>query len=166
MSGDDYSEYVKMMYQKGYYVSPYHIHLISSEVYCIGNNIIIVPSDIEGEDKIYVFTGASQKVATLSNPTEFRLYLEDVHGSEFKGDDNIMLSLARPNSIVNLYTRNYATWKFGLTFDKGIHLDSDKYLIFQAQKEIHKFDIDICDIDLFEYKRKIKRNDDRMMWLD
>lgn len=169
MSGDNryyYSEYVKVMYQKGYYVSPYYINLVSDEVYCIGNKIIIVPLNIEGEDKVYVFTGISQKATTLSEPTEFKLYLEDVDGLEFKDNDNIMLSLVRPNDVVNLYTRNYATWKFGLTFDKGIHLDPDKYLIFQAQKEIHKFDINIYNVDLFEYKRNVKSKDDRMMWLE
>jgi hypothetical protein len=171
MNGDtrySYLEYVKMMYQKGYYVSPYYINLMSDEVYYIENRILIVPTNIEGEDKVYVFTGISQKMTTMSEPTEFKLYLEDTHGHEFRDDDNIMLSLIsliRPN-IVNLYTRNYATWKFGVMFDKGVYLDPDKYLMFQAQKEIGIFDIDIVNIDLFKHKIKVERKYDRMMWLD
>ena len=168
MSGDtrySYDEYVKMMYQKGYYVSPYYINLMSEEVYCIDNKILIVPAYIEGEDKVYVFTGTSQKVATLSEPTGFVLYLEDIEGCEFRDNDNIMLSMVRPNDVVNLYTRNYAAWKFGLTFDKGIHLDPDKYLMFQAQKEIGIFDIDVRNVDLFRHKKKAER-EYRMMWLD
>lgn len=169
MSGDthySYDEYVKMMYQKGYYVSPYYINLMNDEVYCVENKILIIPTYMEGEDKVYVFTGMSQKVTMLSGPTEFKLYLEDINGLEFKDSDNIMLSLIKSNDVVNLYTRNYATWKFGITFDKGIHLDPDKYLMFQAQKEIGIFDIDIVNIDLFKYKRKVERKDDRMTWLD
>jgi hypothetical protein len=169
MSGDtrySYDEYVKMMYQKGYYVSPYYINLTSDEVYCIGNKILIVPSNIEGEDKVYVFTGISQKTTTLSEPTEFKLYLEDIDGLEFKDSDNIMLSLVRPNDIVNLYTRNYATWKFGVMFDNGVHLGPDKYLMFQTQKDICKFDIDIYNVDLFEHKINVVRKDDMMMWLE
>ena len=165
-TGYSYGEYVKMMYQKGYYVSPYYISLMSDEVYCIENKILIVPAYEEGEDKVYVFTGISQKVATMSEPTEFKLYIEDINGAEFKDRDNIMLSLIKSNDVVNLYTRNYATWKFGIMFDKGIHLDPDKYLIFQAQKEIGTFDIDIINVDLFKQKKKVKRKDDRMMWLD
>ena len=168
MSGDtrySYDEYVKMMYKKGYYVSPYYINLMSEEVYCIDNKILIVPAYIEGEDKVYVFTGTSQKVATLSEPTGFVLYLEDIEGCEFRDSDNIMLSMVRPNDVVNLYTRNYAAWKFGLTFDKGIHLDPDKYLMFQAQKEIGIFDIDVRNVDLFRHKKKAER-EYRMMWLD
>ena len=161
-----YDEYVKMMYQKGYYVSPYYISLMSDEVYCIENRILIVPANIEGEDKVYVFTGMSQKVTTMSEPTEFKLYLEDVHGHEFRDGDNIMLSLIRPNDMVNLYTRNYAKWKFGVMFDQGVHLDPDKYLMFQAQKEIGTFDIDIINVDLFKHKKKVERKYDRMMWLD
>lgn len=169
MSGDlryTYDEYVKMMYQKGYYVSPYHINLMSDEVYYVDNKILIVPAYMEGENKVYVFTGKSQKTTILSEPTEFKLYLEDINGLEFKDSDNIMLSLVKPNDMVNLYTRNYATWKFGVMFDKGIHLDPDKYLIFQVQKEIGTFDIDIINVDLFRHKKKVERKDDRMMWLD
>ena len=169
ISGDtrySYDEYVKMMYQKGYYVSPYYINLMSDEVYCVDNKILIVPVYVEGEDKVYVFTGISQKATILSEPTEFKLYLEDIDGLEFKDSDYIMLSLVTANDVMNLYTRNYATWKFGITFDKGIHLDPDKYLIFQAQKEIGTFDIDIVNVDLFKYKRKLERKDDRMMWLE
>ena len=168
MNGDphfSYGEYVKMMYQKGYYVSPYYINIMSDEVYCVDNKILIVPAYIEGEDKVYVFTGTSQKITTLSESTEFILYLEDTEGREFRDGDNIMLSLARPNDVVNLYTRNYATWKFGLTFDSGIHLDPDKYLIFQVQKEIGIFDIDVRNVDLFRHKR-IERRYDRMIWLE
>jgi hypothetical protein len=169
MSGDtrySYDEYVKMMYQGGYYVSPYYISLMSDEVYCIGNKIFIVPSNIEGEDKVYVFTGISQKVTTLSEPTEFKLYLEDIDGLEFKDSDNIMLSLVRPNNVVDLYTRNYAAWKFGVMFDNGVHLDPDKYLMFQAQKEIGTFDIDIINVDLFKHNMKVEKKYDRMMWLE
>ena len=168
MNGDphfSYGEYVKMMYQKGYYVSPYYINIMSDEVYCVDNKILIVPAYIEGEDKVYVFTGTSQKITTLSESTEFILYLEDTEGREFRDGDNIMLSLARPNDVVNLYTRNYATWKFGLIFDSGIHLDPDKYLIFQVQKEIGIFDIDVRNVDLFRHKRKVERSD-RMIWLE
>ena len=168
MNGDtrySYGEYVKIMYQKGYYVSPYYINIMSDEIYYVDNKILIIPVNTEEEDNVYVFTGASQKITTLSEPTEFVLYLEDAEGSEFRDGDNIMLSLIRPNDVINLYTRNYAAWKFGLTFDKGIHLDPDKYLMFQAQKDIGKFDIDIHNVDLFRHK-KIKRNCDRMMWLD
>ena len=168
MSGDprySYGEYVKMMYQKGYYVSPYYINIMSDEVYFVDNKILVVPY-IDGEDKVYVFTGASQKIITLSDPTEFVLYLEDVEGREFRDSDNIMLSLVLQNDVVNLYTRNYAAWKFGLTFDKGIHLDPDKYLMFQTQKEIGIFDIDVRNVDLFRHKKKIDRKSDRMMWLD
>ncbi len=169
MSGDNrysYDEYVKMMYQKGYYVTPYYISLMSDEVYFIDNKIFIVPVYVEGEDKVYVFTGISQKMKTLSEPTEFKLYIEDIDGLEFKDNDNIMLSLVKSTDIVNLYTRNYATWKFGVMFDNGIHLDPDKYLIFQVQKKIGTFDIDIINVDLFKHKRKIERKYDRMMWLE
>lgn len=169
MSGDNhysYGEYVKMMYQKGYYVNHYYINLMSDEVHCVGNKIFIIPYNIEGEDKIYVFTGISQKATTLSEPTGFKLYLEDIDGLEFRDNDNIMLSLVRPNDVVDLYTRNYAAWKFGLTFDRGIQLDSDKCLMFQTQKEISKFDIDIYNVDLFEYKIKVEKKDDRMVWLE
>ena len=161
-----YDEYIKMMYQKGYYVERYHIHLMSDEIYYVGNKILVVPTNIEGEDKVYVFTGISQKMMTLSEPTKFILYLEDINGLEFKDSDNIMLSLVKPKDVENLYTRNYATWKFGLTFDKGIHLDPDKYLMFQTQKEICKFDIDIYNVDLFRHKTKVEREYDRMMWMD
>lgn len=161
-----YDEYVKIMYQKGYYVSPYYINLTSDEVYCIGNKILIIPAYIEGEDKVYVFAGISQKATMLSEPTEFKLYLEDIDGIEFKDNDNIMLSLIKPNDVVNLYTRNYTTWKFGVMFDKGISLDPDKYLMFQTQKEIGKFDIDIINVDLFKHKRRVERKHDRMMWLE
>lgn len=160
-----YDEYVKIMYQKGYYVSPYHINLMNDEVFCIDNRILIVPTYIEEEDKFYVFTGISQKATMLSEPTEFKLYLEDAQG-EFRDNDNIMLSLVRPNDIVNLYTRNYATWKFGVIFDNGIHLDPGKYLMFQAQKEICIFNIDITNVDLFKHNRKVERKYDRMMWLE
>lgn len=162
-----YGEYIKLMYQKGYYVSPYYIDIMSDEVYCIENKIFIVPTYIEKEeDKIYVFTGISQKEMTISNPTEFILYLEDIEGREFRDEDNIMMSLVRGNDIKNLYTRNYATWKFGVEFDKGIHLDHDRCLIFQTQKEIGKFNIDIRNIDLFRYYKKIENKIDRMMWLE
>ena len=169
MSGDPrytYDEYVKMMYQKGYYVERYHIYLMSDEVYYIDHRILIVPAYVEGEDKVYVFTGKSQKVITLSDPTEFTLYLEDINGLEFKDSDNVMLSVVKPNDIVNLYTRNYAAWKFGLTFDRGVNLDPDKYLMFQTQKEIGTFDIDIRNVDLFRNNRKVEREHDRMMWID
>jgi hypothetical protein len=168
MSGDNYSygEYVKMMYQKGFYVRPYYINLMSDEVYCIGNKIFIIPFNIEGEDKVYVFTGTSQKATILSGSTKFRLYLEDIDSLEFKDNDNIMLSMIKPNNIVDLYTRNYATWKFGLSFDKGIQLDPDKCLMFQTQKEIQKFEVDIQNIDLFEHKINTEIKDDRMMWLE
>ncbi len=161
-----YEQYVKMMYQKGYYVSPYYISLMSDEVYYVDNRILIVPANVDGEDKVYVFTGTSQKSTINSEPTEFMLYIEDINGLEFKDGDNIMLSLVKPNGVVNLFTRNYATWKFGITFDKGISLDPDKYLMFQAQKEIGVFDIDIIDVDLFRRKKKVERKNDRMMWLE
>lgn len=166
MSGYSYGEYVSIMYQKGYYVERYSIGLMSDEVYYIDNKILIVPAYVEREDKVYVFTGTLQKIAIIGEPTEFKLYLEDINGLEFKDSDNIMLSLVNTNDVVNLYTRNYATWKFGVVFDKGIYLDPDKYLMFQTQKDIGTFDIDIINVDLFRHKKKVEREHDRMMWLD
>lgn len=162
-----YDEYVRLMYQKGFYVSPYNINITSHEVYCVDNKIFIVPICLDSEIVVYVFTGTIQKMAILSEPTEFRLpYIEDTEGNEFKDSDNIMLSLIKPNDIVNLYTRNYASWKFRVSFDRGIHLEQDKYLMFQAQKDIGKFDIDIDNIDLFKHKNKVERKHERMIWLD
>lgn len=166
MSIYSYSEYVGIMYQKGYYVERYNIGIMSDEVYNIDNKILIVPEDVEREDKIYVFTGTSQKMTIIGDPTEFKLYLEDKNGSEFKDSDNIMMSLVNTKEVTNLYTRNYATWKFGVTFDTGIRLDSNKYLMFQTQKDIGVFDIDIINVDLFRHKKRIGRTYNRMMWLD
>lgn len=162
-----YDEYVRLMYLKGYYVSPYNINIKSREVHYLENKIFIVPIALDGENVVYVFTGKIQKIRMLSEATEFRLiYVEDKEGNEFKDNDNIMLSLVKPNGIVNLYTRNYATWKFGVKFDNGIHLEQDKYLIFQAQKDIGKFEIEIDNIDLFKYKNKTEKKHERMLWLD
>ncbi len=161
-----YDEYVKIMYQKGFYVGPYNINITSHEVYCIDNKILIVPIMLDSEIAVYVFTGTIQKMTIMSEATEFRLtYIEDKEGNEFKDSDNIMLSIVKPKDVVNLYTRNYATWKFGVKFEKGIHLEQDKYLMFQAQKDIGKFDIEIDNIDLFKYKNR-ERKYERMMWLD
>jgi hypothetical protein len=47
-------------------------------------------------------------------------------------------------------------------------MESQRFLIFRAQKEIVKFDIEINNIDLFVYKHKRKREDfnNDMMWVD
>lgn len=161
-----YDEYIKLMYQKGFYIYDHNIDLMSHEIYSIDNKIFILPIALNGENVTYVFTGTSQKIATCGEPTEFRLYLEDAQGKEFKDDDNIMMSLVRPKDCKNLYTRNYATWKYGVSFETGIHLEQDKYLMFQTQKEIGKFDIEINNVDLFKRKNKTERKNERMMWLD
>lgn len=128
--------------------------------------IVRLPIALNGENVTYVFTGKTQKIAMCSEPTEFKLYLEDDQGKEFKDDDNIMMSIIRPKDTVNLFTRNYATWKYGISFEIGVHIEQDKYLMFQSQKEIGKFDIEINNIDLFKRKNKIERKNERMMWLN
>ena len=123
---------------------------------------------VKNDKYVYVFTGSLQKRIIPSNITEFRLSLEDETG-EFKDSDNIMLSSVSKfsDSPIDLFTRSYAQWKFGVQFDKGIHLDSDKFLIFRTQKEITKFDIEINNIDLFTYKHKTRREDsNEMIWID
>ena len=164
----EYGQYVGTMYEKGYYVIDYSITITSDEVSCFGNKIFINPI-ISGNDRfVYIFTGLVQKKIIPNEITEFKLYLEDEKG-EFKDNDNIMLSASVPNGTpVDLYTRSYAQWKFGVQFDKGIYMESERFLIFQAQKEITKFDIEINNIDLFVYKHKRKRevfNRD-MIWVD
>lgn len=161
----EYSQFVRLMYQKGFYVYQYNIDLTSYEVYFFDNKICIIPIAPVDEDIRYVFTGTSQKTKILSKPTEFSLYLEDDHGKEFEDHDHIMLSIVKDSNIENLFTRNYSSWRFGLTFNKGIHLDSDRYLILQSHKNIGLFDIDIKNIDLFK-KKIIDNRSDKMMWLD
>lgn len=164
----EYSEYVGMMYEMGYYVQQYDIYTISDEVSCSGNKILISPMIYDDDKFVYIFTGTIQKRIIPSDITEFRLYLEDDKG-EFKDNDNIMLSVMKFNeSPIDLFTRSYAQWKFGVQFDKGIHMDSDRHLIFQAQKEIAKFDIEINNIDLFVNKHKRRREDydNEMKWID
>src|SRR3972149_3203537 len=163
-----YSDYVGMMYEKGYYVQSYDISLMSEEVSCFNNKIFIKPMISDNDKYVYVFTGSLQKRIIPSHITEFRLSLEDETG-EFKDSDNIMLSSVSKfsDSPIDLFTRSYAQWKFGVQFDKGIHLDSDKFLIFRTQKEITKFDIEINNIDLFTYKHKTRREDsNEMIWID
>lgn len=166
----EYGKYVGMMYERGYYVQKYDICTISEEVSCFGNKILISPIvSKDGDDKfVYIFTGAMQKRIILSDMTEFKLYLEDEIG-EFKNNDSLMLSVCNINDVpVDLFTRTYAQWKFGVSFDKSIHIDSDRFLILQAQKEITKFDIEINNIDLFVYRQRRKREDFNtgMSWID
>lgn len=164
----EYGQYVGMMYEKGYFVKDYSITITSDEVSCLGNKIIIRPVISDDDRFVYIFTGTVQKKIIPSEITEFRLYLEDERG-EFKDNDKIMLSVSSlNNNLVDLYTRSYAQWKFGVQFDKGIHMESDRFLVFQAQKEIVKFGIDIDNIDLFVYKHKKKREDFNtdMTWVD
>lgn len=160
---NDYSEFVGLMYKKGFYVTNYNINKDSKEISYNDNKIVIKP--INEEELVYVFTGISQKENILSEPTEFKLLLENKDGNEFKDDDLIMISTVKENQKnYDLYTRPYATWKFGIKFEKGIYLDKEKYLIIQAQKEIGKFDIKIKNVDLFKYKDK--KNIKDMMWID
>ncbi len=164
----EYSKYVGMMYERGYYVSDYSINITSDEVSCFGNKILIVPMISENDKFVYVFTGGVQKRIIQGYATEFRLYLEDEKG-EFKDSDNIMLSVGRLNDTPeDLYTRSYAQWKFGVQFDRGVHVDYDRFLIFQTQKEISKFDINIDNIDLFvnRYKDKKRYVPREMMWIE
>jgi hypothetical protein len=164
----EYSRYVGMMYERGYYVQSYDIYTMSDEVSCFGNKILITPMISEEDKFVYIFTGIVQKRIVLSDITEFSLYLEDEKG-EFKDNDNIMLSVSKFNDTpISLFTRSYAQWKFGVQFDKGIHMDSDRFLIFQAQKEITKFGIEINNIDLFVYKHKRRKEDlsNEMTWVD
>lgn len=163
---EEYSEFVKTMFQNGFYVEKYSIGLMSYEVVCDNNKIVIVPAPFNDEDAVYVFTGTMQKDKILSGPTEYRLYLEDTSGKEFRDDDLIMMSLIKNDNLANLYTRNYPSWRFGVTFEKGIRLDPEKYIVFQAQKEIGSFDIDITNVDLFRRKNKVEKKEDRMMWID
>lgn len=164
----EYSKYVGMMYERGYYVTSYSINIMSEEVSCSKNKILINPIIPENDRYVYIFTGSAQKRIIPSEITEFRLYLEDKNG-EFKDNDNIMLSVSKFNDTpVDLFTRSYAQWKFGVQFDKGIHMDCDKFLIFQAQKEITNFNIDIDNIDLFVYTHKRRREEfnNEMTWID
>lgn len=165
---DEYSKYVGMMYERGYYVISYSISIMSEEVSCLKNKILINPIVPDNGRYVYIFTGNAQKRIIPGEITEFKLYLEDENG-EFKDNDNIMLSVCKLNDTpVDLYTRSYAQWKFGVQFDKGIHVDSDRFLIFQTQKEIIKFYIDIDNIDLFVYKHKRRKEDfnNEMTWVD
>ena len=161
-----YSDFVKMMYENGFYVDKITIGLMSYEVICDFNKIVIVPAPFNDEETTYVFTGTLQKAKMLSEPTEYRLYLEDTSGKEFRDSDLIMISVVKDGHATNLYTRNYPSWRFGTRLEKGIRLDSEKYLMFQTQKEIGSFDIDIINVDLFRRGHKIEKRDDRMMWLD
>ncbi len=164
----EYSRYVGIMYDRGYYVSNYSIDITSDEVSCFGNKIFITPAISENDKFVYVFTGGFQKRIIPSYVTEFRLYLEDEKG-EFKDHDNIMLSVSRTNDTpIDLYTRSYAQWKFGVQLDKGIHIDPERFLIFQTQKEITKFDINIDNIDLFvnRYKDRKEYFTKEMTWID
>ena len=166
-TGQEYCDFVRLMYQHGFYVTSYNIDLMSEEVSCVGNKIIISPIISNDEKFTYVFTGKVQKQKILGEPTKFKLYLEDVIGNEFKDKDNIMVSIVKTNSTPSdLYTRPYGQWKFGVTFDNGIYLDEDNYLIFQTIKEIGKFDMEINDIDLFIYKPRKDIRIENMMWLD
>ena len=47
-------------------------------------------------------------------------------------------------------------------------MESERFLMFQAQKEIVKFDIEVNNIDLFVYKHKRNREDFNrdMIWID
>lgn len=164
----EYGQYVGTMYEKGYYVIDHSITVISTEVSCSGNKILINPMTSENDKFVYIFTGSTQKKIIPGEITEFKLYLEDEKG-EFKDNDNVMLSVSIHNdTVVDLYTRSYAQWKFGVQFDKGTYMDSERFLIFQTQKEIIKFDIDISNIDLFVFKNKRKREDfdNHMTWVD
>lgn len=167
-TGYDYGDFVKLMYQQGFYIISYSINLTSEEVSCIDNKIIISPRISNDEKRIYVFTGIMQKQRMIGEPTRFTIsYLEDSEGNEFRDNDNIMISILRTNSTPSdLYTRSYSQWKFGVIFDNGIHLDEDKYLLFQTLKNIRKFDIDITNVDLFTFKLKKEREIENMMWLD
>ncbi len=165
---EEYSTYTGIMYERGFYVQSYNINTMSDEVSCIENKILIHPIILEEDIYVYVFTGDIQKRIIPSEITEFKLYLEDEKG-EFKDNDNIMLSVCKLNDTpVDLYTRSYAQWKFGVSFDKGINMDSERFLMFQTQKEILKFDIDISNIDLFVYRQRRKREsfNSEMTWLD
>jgi len=164
----EYGKYVGMMYERGYYVQQYDICTISEEVSCFGNKILISHIISDNDKYVYIFTGATQKRIIPSEITEFKLSLEDGKG-EFKDNDNLMLSVCSINNVpIDLFTRSYAQWKFGVSFDKGIHMDSDKFLILQAQKEITKFDLEINNIDLFVHKHKRNREDfnNEMAWID
>jgi hypothetical protein len=164
----EYGQYVGTMYEKGYYVIDYSITITSDEVSCFGNKILINPIISENDRFVYIFTGVAQKKIIPGEITEFKLYLEDGKG-EFKDNDNIMLSVGVINGTpIDLYTRSYSQWKFGVQFDKGIYMESERFLIFQAQKEIIKFDVEINNIDLFVYKYKKKSDDFNrdMMWID
>ncbi len=161
-----YDEYIKLMYQKGFYIYDHNIDIMSHEIYSIENRIFILPVALNGEDVTYVFTGRNQKISMLSEPTEFRLYLEDDRGCEFEDSDNIMMSIIIQKGCKNLYTRNYATWKYGVSFETGVHLEQDKYLMFQTQKDIGKFDIEINNVDLFKRKNRPERKNERMMWIE
>lgn len=161
-----YSDFVKMMYENGFYVEKITIGLTSYEVICDYNKIVIVPAPFKDEEITYVFTGTLQKAKMLSEPTEYRLYLEDTLGKEFRDNDLIMMSVVKDGHATNLYTRNYPSWRFGTRFEKGIRLDTEKYLMFQTQKEIGNFDVDIINVDKFRRKYMIGKREDRMMWLD
>lgn len=164
----EYGQYVGTMYEKGYHVVDYSITIMSDEVSCFGNKIMINPKISDNDRFVYIFTGVSQKKIIPNDITEFKLYLEDEKG-EFKDNDNIMLSVGILNGTpIDLYTRSYAQWKFGIQFDKGIYMESERFLIFQAQKEIVKFDLEINNVDLFVYKYRIKKEDFNrdMMWID
>jgi hypothetical protein len=164
----EYGQYVGMMYERGYYVSNYSINITSEEISCFGNKIFINPLTSESDKFVYIFTGGSQKRTIPGYVTEFRLYLESEKG-EFEDNDNIMLSVKKLNDTpIDLYTRSYAQWKFGVQFDKGIHMDSERVLIFKAQKEITRFDINIDDIDLFTNRHKEEKEcfNREMTWID
>jgi hypothetical protein len=160
-----YEEYVKQMYQNGFYLYSYSINLMSKEISSYGNRIFISPDTTEAS-VTYVFTGVRQKLAINSEPTLFKLYLEEENGAEFKDEDNIMMSIVKPKGIKNLFTRNYATWKYGISFDMGINIEKE-YVMFQAQKNIEKFDIEIYNIDLFKKKnKKVESRNQKMIWLE
>lgn len=164
----EYGRYVGTMYERGYYVQKYDIYTISEEVSCFGNKIIISPIICDNDKYVYIFTGISQKKIIPGDVTEFKLYLEDGKG-EFRDNDNLMLSICNCNSApIDLFTRSYAQWKFGVSFDRGIHMDSDKFIVLQAQKEIIKFDIEINNIDLFIYRHRRRKEDFNkdMIWVD
>ena len=164
----EYGQYVGTMYEKGYYVTDYSITTMSDEISCFGNKIFVNSIISENDKFVYIFTGAMQKRIIPGEITEFKLYLEDEKG-EFRDNDNIMLSVSRLNDTpIDLYTRSYAQWKFGVQFDKGIYMESERFLMFQAQKEIVKFDVEINNIDLFVYRHKRKREDfnSDMTWVD
>ncbi len=166
----EYGKYVGMMYERGYYVQKYDICTISEEVSCFGNKILIssITSDNIDDKYVYVFTGNRQKRIIPSEVTEFKLYLEDEKG-EFKDSDNLMLSVCNVNDLpIDLFTRSYAQWKFGVSFDSGIYMNSDKFLILQAQKEITKLDIEINNIDLFVHRHRRRKEDldIDMSWID